>query len=296
MAQASEKPPVKKLRCIQRSVDRHWVGNGFPVRTLFAYPNLGPVLSPFLLLDYAGPREFPPTQERLGVGEHPHRGFETVTIVYDGEVEHRDSSGGGGRIGPGDVQWMTAAAGIVHEEFHGRDFARRGGMFEMVQLWVNLPAKDKMAPPRYQSILNSQIPAVSLPGGQGTVRVIAGEFGGAKGPAKTFTPILVWDLRFASDQRTDLPLPDGYTTALVVLKGALRVNASEAIGTAEVGLFDRAGKSVSIECVNDATALLLCGAPIDEPIVGQGPFVMNTSQEIRQAMADYASGKMGRLS
>ena len=296
MAQASEKPPVKKLRCIQRSVDRHWVGNGFPVRTLFAYPNLGPVLSPFLLLDYAGPREFPPTQVRLGVGEHPHRGFETVTIVYDGEVEHRDSSGGGGRIGPGDVQWMTAAAGIVHEEFHGRDFARRGGMFEMVQLWVNLPAKDKMAPPRYQSILNSQIPAVSLPGGQGTVRVIAGEFGGAKGPAKTFTPILVWDLRFASDHRTDLPLPDGYTTALVVLKGALRVNASEAIGTAEVGLFDRAGNSVSIECVNDATALLLCGAPIDEPIVGQGPFVMNTSQEIRQAMADYASGKMGRLS
>ena len=296
MAQASEKPPVKKLRCIQRSVDRHWVGNGFPVRTLFSYPNLGPVLSPFLLLDYAGPREFPPTQERLGVGEHPHRGFETVTIVYDGEVEHRDSSGGGGRIGPGDVQWMTAATGIVHEEFHGRDFARRGGMFEMVQLWVNLPAKDKLAPPRYQSILNSQIPAVSLPGGQGTVRVIAGEFGAAKGPAKTFTPILVWDLRFASEQRTDLPLPDGYTTALVVLKGALRVNASEAIGTAEVGLFDRAGKSVSIECVNDATALLLCGAPIDEPIVGQGPFVMNTSQEIRQAMADYASGKMGRLS
>jgi len=296
MAQASEKTPVKKLRCIQRSVDRHWVGNGFPVRTLFSYPNLGPVLSPFLLLDYAGPREFPPTQERLGVGEHPHRGFETVTIVYDGEVEHRDSSGGGGRIGPGDVQWMTAASGIVHEEFHGRDFARRGGMFEMVQLWVNLPAKDKLAPPLYQSITKSQIPAVSLPGGQGTVRVIAGEFAGAKGPAQTFTPILVGDLRFASDQRTDLPLPDGYTTALVVLKGALRVNASEAIGTAEVGLFDRAGKSIGIECVNDATALLLCGEPIDEPIVGQGPFVMNTSQEIRQAMADYASGKMGRLS
>ena len=167
MAQASEKPPLKKLRCIQRSVDRHWVGNGFPVRTLFAYPNLGSALSPFLLFDYAGPREFPPTDERLGVGEHPHRGFETVTIVYEGEVEHRDSSGGGGRIGPGDVQWMTAASGIVHEEFHGRDFARRGGMFEMVQLWVNLPSKDKMAPPRYQSILNSQIPAVSLAGWTG---------------------------------------------------------------------------------------------------------------------------------
>ena len=296
MSPPSDMKSVKKLRCIQRSVDRHWVGNGFPVRTLFAYPNLGSVLTPFLLLDYAGPREFPPTKERLGVGEHPHRGFETVTIVYDGEVEHRDSSGGGGRIGPGDVQWMTAASGIVHEEFHGRDFARRGGMFEMVQLWVNLPAKDKLAPPRYQSITNSEIPAISLPGGEGTIRVIAGEFAGAKGPAKTFTPIVVGDLRFSSGQRTDLTVADGYTTALVVLKGALRVNGSEEITTAEVGLFDRAGKSISIECVNDTTVLLLCGEPIDEPIVGQGPFVMNTAQEIRQAMDDYRSGKMGHLS
>jgi redox-sensitive bicupin YhaK (pirin superfamily) len=296
MAQASEPKSVKKLRSIQRSVDRHWVGNGFPVRTLFSYPAMGQVLSPFLLLDYAGPREFPPTQDRLGVGEHPHRGFETVTIVYDGEVEHRDSSGGGGRIGPGDVQWMTAASGIVHEEFHGRDFARRGGMFEMVQLWVNLPAKDKLASPRYQSITDSQIPAVSLPGGQGTVRVIAGEVGGANGPAHTFTPIILGDLRFASGERTDLPLPEGYTTALVLLKGAARVNESAEITTAEVGLFDRAGTSISIECVQDATALLLCGAPIEEPIVGQGPFVMNTAQEIRQAMMDYQSGKMGHLS
>jgi quercetin 2,3-dioxygenase len=224
MAPASKMQSVKKLRCIQRSVDRHWVGNGFPVRTLFAYPNLGAVLSPFLLLDYAGPREFPPTEERLGVGEHPHRGFETVTIVYEGEVEHRDSSGGGGRIGPGDVQWMTAASGVVHEEFHGRDFARRGGMFEMVQLWVNLPAKDKLAPPGYQSITNSEIPAISLPGGEGTARVIAGQFAGAKGPAKTFTPILVVDLRFAPDQNTELLVSDGYTTALVVLEGAVRVN------------------------------------------------------------------------
>jgi redox-sensitive bicupin YhaK (pirin superfamily) len=296
MPPINERKSVKKLRCIQRSADRHWVGNGFPVRTLFAYPNLGPVLSPFLLLDYAGPREFPPTQERLGVGEHPHRGFETVTIVYEGEVEHRDSSGGGGRIGPGDVQWMTAASGIVHEEFHGRDFARRGGMFEMVQLWVNLPAKDKLAPPRYQSILHSQIPAVGLPGGQGRARVIAGAFEGAKGPAQTFTPILVADLRCVANQRSDIVVPEGYTMVLVVLKGAVRVNDSEAIETAEVGLFDRAGKSIGIECVTDATALLLCGEPIDEPIVGQGPFVMNTSQEIRQAMTDYQSGKMGHLS
>jgi redox-sensitive bicupin YhaK (pirin superfamily) len=239
--------------------------------------------------------EFSPTDERRGVGAHPHRGFETVTIVYEGEVEHRDSSGGGGRIGPGDVQWMTAASGLVHEEFHGRDFARRGGMFEMVQLWVNLPAKDKMSPPHYQGILNSQIPAVSLPDGQGTVRVIAGEFAGAKGLAKTFTPIQVWDLRLASDQRTDLAVPDGWTTALVVLKGAVRGNGSEEVKAAEVGLFDRAGQSISIECVKDTTALLLCGEPIDEPIVGRGPFVMNSPQEIRQAMADYQSGKMGHL-
>jgi quercetin 2,3-dioxygenase len=296
MQSTDKETSVKKLRCIQRSVDRHWVGDGFPVRTLFAYPNLGPVISPFLLLDYAGPRSFPPTDERRGVGEHPHRGFETVTIVYEGEVEHRDSSGGGGLIGPGDVQWMTAASGLVHEEFHGRNFAQRGGMFEMVQLWVNLPAKDKMAPPRYQSILNDQIPSVNLPNGHGVVRVIAGEFAGSKGPAKTFTPIHVWDLRLASDQRIDLPVPDGYTTALVVLKGSVRVNSSEAIEAAEIGLFDRAGKSICIDCAKDATVLMLCGEPIDEPIVGQGPFVMNSSQEIRQAIVDYQSGKMGHLS
>jgi hypothetical protein len=288
-------PRQKKLRCIQRSVDRHWVGDGFPVRTLLAYSNLGPVIDPFLLLDYAGPMEFPPTSERLGVGEHPHRGFETVTIVYQGEVEHRDSSGGGGKIGPGDVQWMTAASGLVHEEFHGRDFAGRGGPFEMVQLWVNLPARDKKAPPGYQGILDREIPKVSLPGGRGTVRVIAGEFAGAKGPARTFTPIHVWDLRLAGEQPTDLALPDGFTTALVVLRGTLRANGSEPIRAAEVALFDRAGESVRIEDAEDATALLLCGEPIGEPIVGQGPFVMNRPEEIRQAIADYRSGRMGHL-
>jgi len=288
--------PIKKLRCIQRSVDRHWVGDGFPVRTLFAYSNLGPVTDPFLLLDYAGPHEFSPTSERRGVAKHPHRGFETVTIVYAGEVEHRDSSGGGGRIGPGDVQWMTAASGLVHEEFHGREFARRGGPFEMVQLWVNLPAKDKQGPPRYQGILDREIPSVSLPGGKGSVRVIAGEFAGAKGPARTFTPIHVWDLRLASDQPTDLALPDGYTTALVVLRGALRINGSEPIRDAEVALFDRAGEYIRIDDAGDATVLLLCGEPIGEPIVGQGPFVMNRPEEIRQAIVDYQGGRMGHLS
>jgi len=285
----------KKLRCIQRSADRHWVGDGFPVRTLFSYPTHGQILSPFLLFDYAGPTEFSPTTERRGVGEHPHRGFETVTIVYEGEVEHRDSSGGGGRIGPGDVQWMTAASGIVHEEFHGRAYAARGGMFEMVQLWVNLPARDKKAPPGYQAIVNGEIPTVRLADGRSSARIIAGELAGTKGPARTFTPIHVWDLRLAGDGPTDLAVPEGYTTALVVLRGELRVNGSDALGAAEVGIFDRAGTRICIDSAKDVTALLLSGEPIDEPIVGQGPFVMNGAREIRQAIVDYQSGRMGHL-
>ena len=286
---------VKKLHSIQRNAEHHWVGDGFPVRTLLAYSTLGPAISPFLLLDYAGPMEFPPGEKRLGVGAHPHRGFETVTIVYAGEVEHRDSAGGGGSIGPGDVQWMTAASGLVHEEFHGRDFARRGGALEMVQLWVNLPARYKMSPPRYQSILQSQIPRVDLPGGQGSVRVIAGEFAGLKGPAQTFTPVNVWDLRLTSEQPFDLAVPEGYSAALVVLKGSVRVDAVETINAAEVGLFERAGDYICLDSAQDATALLLCGEPIDEPIAGSGPFVMNNAEEIRQAIADYQSGRMGHL-
>ncbi|MDE2366017.1 MAG: pirin family protein, partial [Betaproteobacteria bacterium] len=288
--------PVKKLQRILRSTERHWVGNGFPVRTLFSYSSMGPATSPFLLFDYAGPVEFPPTEKRLGVGGHPHRGFETVTIVYSGEVEHRDSSGGGGKIGPGDVQWMTAASGLVHEEFHGSDFARRGGMFEMVQLWVNLPARDKMSPPHYQAIVNNQIPNVNLPGNQGSVRVIAGQYDGVTGPARTFTPIHMWDLRLNSEQRIDLAMPEGYTAILGVLKGSVHIEGGETIGPAEAGLFDRMGERISIDSAQNATALLLCGEPIDEPIVGSGPFVMNSAEEIRQAMIDYQSGRMGHVS
>ena len=288
---------VKKLQSIQRSTDRHWVGDGFPVRTLFAYPNLEPLsISPFLLLDYAGPMDFPPTKQRRGVGEHPHRGFETVTIVYQGEVEHRDSSGGGGIIRPGDVQWMTAASGLVHDEFHSLNFAQNGGTFEMVQLWINLPAKDKMTEPGYQSITSDRIPSVSLADDAGVMRVIAGEFAGLKGPAKTFTAIEVWDLRLASKKQIDLEIPDRYTTILVVLKGGVRVNESEMIEEAEIGIFDRAGTSIHLDCKKDAMVLLLSGEPINEPVVGQGPFVMNSSQEIFQAMLDYQNGKMGNLS
>ena len=285
----------KELQSIQRGIGSHWVGDGFPVRTLLAYPNLGPAITPFLLLDFAGPHEFPPTRERLGVGQHPHRGFETVTFVYDGEVEHKDSAGGGGRIGPGDVQWMTAGSGIVHEEFHGRDFAARGGMFQMIQLWVNLPAEHKMTSPRYQGITAERIPTVELPEHSGTARIIAGELGEARGPAETVTPIHMWDLALVGGKRTELAVPDGYTAAVVVLNGELRVNGSDPIRDAEVGLLARAGSDFVLECTTDTRALLLAGEPIDEPIVGQGPFVMNTRDEIRQAMHDYSTGKMGRL-
>ena len=286
---------TKKLVSIRRNNAGHWVGDGFPVRTLFNYSDQGAALSPFLMLDYAGPTDFPPTKQRRGVGEHPHRGFETVTIVYAGEVEHRDSSGGGGKIGPGDVQWMTAASGLVHEEFHGRDYAARGGPFEMVQLWVNLPASEKMSPPRYQAILDKQIPAIKLPDGQSTVRVIAGEYAGVPGPTRTFTPIHVWDLDLNIAQPIELEIPTGYTTLLVVLKGAVQTGA-ETIAEAEVGVFERSGQTLRIDRAPGTRALLLCGQPIGEPIVGYGPFVMNTREEIQQAMQDYQSGKMGHLS
>ncbi|MDP1541300.1 MAG: pirin family protein [Nitrosomonas sp.] len=286
----------KKLLSIHRSAGSHWVGDGFPVQTLFSYTTLGAAFSPFLLLDYAGPAEFPQTNQRLGVSEHPHRGFETVTVVYAGEVEHRDSSGGGGSIGPGDVQWMTAASGVVHEEFHGHNFARQGGFLEMVQLWVNLPASDKMSAPHYQSILNSQIPVVHLPDGCGSVRVIAGEFAGVKGPAQTFTPVHVWDLRLTNNQPFELNVPENYTTVLVVLKGVVHMhNAESVINTAEVGLFERTGSVLCFDRAENVSALLLCGEPIEESIVGSGPFVMNTAEEIRQAMVDYQSGRMGHL-
>jgi len=292
---AKHSTATKNLKRVLRTVDSHWVGDGFPVRTLFFYADKGPELSPFLMLDYAGPREFPPTDSRLGVGAHPHRGFETVTIVYAGEVEHRDSSGGGGRIGPGDVQWMTAASGLVHEEFHGREFARRGGMFEMVQLWINLPARDKMTAPRYQAITDEQIPVVTLPDDTGTLRVIAGEYAGSKGPALTFTPVHVWDTRLSSSKPFVIDVHDGYTTALVVLKGTVRVNDSTTIAAAEVGLFDREGSVIGITSAEDATVLMLCGEPIDEPIAGHGPFVMNSTEEIHQAIVDYQNGRLGQL-
>ena len=286
---------MKKIVSIVRKPSAHWVGDGFPVRTVFSFDTLGYRISPFLLLDYAGPVEFAPTDNPRGVDEHPHRGFETVTIVYQGELEHRDSAGNHGKIGPGDVQWMTAASGVVHEEKHSREFTRLGGTLEMVQLWVNLPAELKMGPPAYQTILDGQIPSVALPEGAGTVRVIAGEFEGVKGPANTSTPINLWDLRLKTYQRAEFKLPRGFTTALFVLRGEVVLGGSERAGEADLMLLTREGDRVHIEAREDATLLLLNGAAIDEPVAAYGPFVMNSKTEITQAIEDYHDGRLGRL-
>jgi redox-sensitive bicupin YhaK (pirin superfamily) len=262
---------------------------------MFSYDNLAAHLSPFLMLDYAGPREFEPATRPRGVGEHPHRGFETVTIVYDGEVSHRDSTGKGGTIGPGDVQWMTAGAGILHDEFHSEEFTRSGGRLEMVQLWVNLPARDKMADPGYQAIVDSDIPSVDLPDGAGSIRIIAGEHEGSKGPANTFTPMHVWDVRLNKGSEATFAMPAGWTTALVVLKGAVSVNGEKEAGDAQLVILDPEGEDFSLAASDDSKLLLLAGEPLDEPIVGYGPFVMNSRDDIIQAINDFNSGKFGQM-
>ncbi|MFO7565770.1 MAG: pirin family protein [Enhygromyxa sp.] len=272
----------------------HWVGDGFPVRTLFSYSDLGRELSPFLLLDYAGPTEFPPAKTPRGVGKHPHRGFETVTLVYDGEVAHRDSSGESGVIRPGDVQWMTAGAGILHDEFHSPEFTRTGGRLEMVQLWVNLPARTKLAPPRYQALSSERIPVVTLPNSAGAARVIAGELDGHRGPADTHTPMQVWDLRLRANTKASLPIPEGWSAGLLVLRGTVRVADQPPLGAAQLAVLDRTGSDVLLEAQSDAIALLISGAPIDEPIVGYGPFVMNSVRQIQEAIADFERGEFTR--
>jgi redox-sensitive bicupin YhaK (pirin superfamily) len=286
---------MKKLLRIHKSSGMHWVGNGFPVRSVFDYNGLGRELSPFLLLDYAAPYQFPPGDEKRGVGGHPHKGFETVTVAYQGELEHRDSSGGGGKIGAGDVQWMTAGGGIVHEEFHSQEFARKGGTLQMAQLWVNLRAKDKNAKAGYQTLLKAQIPTVKLPQDAGAVRVIAGEYGGSKGPAKTFTSINLWDVNLKAGKEAQLPLPDGHTTMFLVLSGEVTVNGERDAGEGDLAIFARAGEGISVKAKTDAKLLVMDGEPIAEPIVGQGPFVMNSRAEIEKAFEEYQLGRMGEL-
>ena len=285
---------MKKVIGIQGNDHGHWVGDGFPVRTLFFYQDLGKQMSPFLMLDYAGPAAFPQTTERKGVGSHPHRGFETVTIVYEGEVAHKDSTGQGGVIGPGDVQWMTAGSGILHEEFHSEGFAKNGGTLNMVQLWVNLPAKLKMTKPAYQAILDKQIPMIDLKGGSGQARIIAGDLDGHQGPARTFTPMQVIDLKLRKGS-TSIPVPEGWNVSLVVLKGAIEAAEGVVAKDAQMLMFSNQGQDIQVNVLEDSIALLLSGEPIDEPIVGYGPFVMNTKEEIAQAMQDFNNGSFGRI-
>ncbi|WP_313332982.1 pirin family protein [Comamonas sp.] len=285
---------MKNVLHVQDAPRQHWVGDGFPVRSLFSYQSHGKVLSPFLLLDFAGPADFAPASAPRGVGQHPHRGFETVTIVYDGEVAHRDSTGQGGEIGPGDVQWMTAGAGILHEEFHSPAFTAKGGKLRMLQLWVNLPAKDKGAAAGYQAIVQSQIPAVALPGG-GQVRVIAGDYQGQQGPARTFTPMHVWDVRLVAGEKLELELPEGWSTALAIVQGTVLVNGNDVAREAQLVVMAQEGRKLTLEANGDVALLLMSGEPIDEPIVGYGPFVMNSQQEIVQAVNDFNSGRFGSM-
>ena len=289
---------MKKVVRLSKAPGTHWVGDGFPVQGMFGYQGAVDQRSPFLLLDYAAPTTFAPnTGDARGVGTHPHRGFETVTIVYDGEVAHRDSTGSGGVIGAGDVQWMTAGSGILHQEFHSEAYSKTGGPFHMVQLWVNLPAKDKMTAPAYQPIVNASIPAVALPEGAGQARLIAGAYAGQKGPASTFTPMNVWDVQLKAGGQAALPQPEGWNTLLLVQSGTVQVNGEQGRQAQDAQLLtlSREGSQVLLEARTDARVLLLAGEPIDEPVVGYGPFVMNTREEISQAIEDFNNGQFGRM-
>jgi redox-sensitive bicupin YhaK (pirin superfamily) len=274
---------MKTIQRVYRQPEGHWVGDGFPVHTVLDYQR-HPELSPFLLLDHFGPAEFAPAEKRRGVGWHPHRGFETVTVLLEGEVEHKDTAGNGGLIGPGEVQWMTAGSGLLHQEFHSDSMTRSGGRFHGFQLWVNLPRQHKMTAPRYQTLAAAAIPVVD------GVRVIAGEFRGTKGPAKTFTPVTLLVVELKKGSSVKLDLSDGHSSALYVGQGKVN-DAAEG----ELALLSREGEDFVLEAEQDSIVFVMSGAPIDEPVVGYGPFVMNTPQEIQQAYRDYQAGKLGTI-
>jgi quercetin 2,3-dioxygenase len=294
IANPGETRRIRSVEAIHRSTDFHWVGDGFHVSTYFPSQKLpSERVSPFLLMDYGPPASFAPLADgKRGVGWHPHRGFETVTLAWEGVVAHRDNAGHSGVIGPGDVQWMTAASGIFHEEYHEENFTREGGKMHMMQLWVNLPKKDKTAPPGYQPIPASRIPVIALPGG--AVRVIAGEYGGERGPAKTFTPITMLDVNLSAGARVEVPLPASYNVLAVVAKGRVSA-AGRPAGAGELLLFGADGEAIELVASEEAHVIVLAGEPIREPIVQYGPFVMNTVQEIQQAMLDVSRGKFGPI-
>merc|ERR1719401_654693 len=288
--------PLKKVEDVMLKPRPHWVGDGFHVLPVFSQKAFTRDMSPFLMFDYGAPKEFSPTRGKLGVGKHPHRGFETVTIAWQGEVEHGDHLGNRDVIHAGDVQWMTAARGIIHEEYHSREFAKAGGHFEMAQLWVNLPAKHKMDPPRYQPISGASIPVVDLEDGVGRVRVIAGQFGSAQGAAATFSPIDMWEVLLnTAGKGTNLIFPEGHNTIIFVKRGAAFVGATEKeLKAQDVACMGEGGRQVPVRATENNTELLvLSGQPFNEPIAHMGPFVMNTHQELAQAQSDYQGRKNG---
>jgi quercetin 2,3-dioxygenase len=286
---------TRGIEGVYRPPALHWVGDGFRVAGYFSViPDAVRKLSPFLMLDYHPPYEYAPTTRPRGVGVHPHRGFETVTIAWQGSVAHHDSAGGGGVIGPGDAQWMTAASGVLHKEYHEEDFARRGGTFHMAQLWVNLPKAHKWDAPRYQAITKDSMGVVTLPEDAGSVRVLSGEFRGTRGPAKTFTPIDVYDVRLNDKGRVDLDFPARHNLAMLVMKGDATLNGTN-VTAHDFAVFENDGERVRIEADGETQLLVLSGEPIEEPVVQYGPFVMNTEQEVLGAFRDFSSGKFGHL-
>jgi redox-sensitive bicupin YhaK (pirin superfamily) len=288
---------TKPVEAVISPPQTHMVGNGFRVHNFFpGGTRIGEKrMSPFFLMDYNSKTEFPPSKEPRGVGVHPHRGFETVTIAYHGKVAHHDSAGNGGIIGEGDVQWMTAASGILHKEYHEKEFSKKGGLFQMVQLWVNLPAKYKMSQPKYQPLIHSDMGKYQLPENAGTVNIIAGEFNGVKGPAKTFTPVNLFDARLNSGGVISMNLPENFNTGILIIEGKVRINDQESAPQDHFVLFKNEGTGIRVEALENSIILVLNGEPIDEPIFSYGPFLMNTEEEIYQAFMDFNSGKFGYL-
>lgn len=288
---------IKSVQQILTPPAPHMVGDGFRVHNFFPSGyNLGlQRMSPFFMLDYNSKVDFSPKEEPRGVGVHPHRGFETVTIAYNGKVAHHDSTGNHGVIGEGDIQWMTAGSGVLHKEYHEKEFSQKGGLFQMVQLWVNLPAKDKMTTPKYQGIENNQLGKYYLPDNQGVVEVIAGEYKGIKGAASTFTPMNMYNIRIKKGVSISFSLPENHNTGILVIEGSAKANDGETAPTDNFILFRNDGTDIKIEASEDAVLLLLSGEPINEPIFPYGPFLMNTRAEIMQAYDDLAKGKFGVL-
>jgi len=275
--------------------ENHWVGDGFYVSSIFSmhsedYKNI----SPFLLFDYAAPKYFPPTEKKLGIGEHPHRGFETVTFAIRGEIEHRDSGGGGGTINTGGLQWMTAGSGVVHDEFHSTKFSKQGGEFEMIQLWINLPSDFKMTRPKYQSFDEADFPIIYLDNNNLKIKVIAGSFQSTVSPVETFTRINIYEINSSEKSKLKIPLPESSNTLFFQLLGDSWIGDQQ-IQRGELGMFSQSGSSIQFRMVEDAKVLILNGEPIHEPIVAYGPFVMNTKKEVVEAFQDFQEGKMGSL-